>query len=315
MDIASLINSQLSKITPIIEGFLTIGVTSEELQSHIKYFLPLAPKVLTKFPPDYNYPETISMFCFPKGAKTIKPNSNETENECFNFILTDENGSQVYCAAMIIYEHPINESDYLNTFKTENREHTDEKINSLIEEEDYSMLTPKSTFAARRSKSLLRPLKRGSIDSGNSKILIRERRSTQSILAPKCILLLSKYPFFEALKKILLAIHSLLRTHLSLPIESYLVHLFLLLPLPPRGCIEVAYQLQNSVILFKVPPVNQLPLYDCNMSYLFKSLSIPVILQIFTRLLIEDNVVFLSSSIDKLFSCSYTLTSLLYPFK
>ena len=102
---------------------------------------------------------------------------------------------------------------------------------------------------------------------------------------------------------------------MSIPIECYIAHLFLLLPLPPRGCVEVVYQILNSVISVKIPPVNQLPFYDSNMSHLFQSLSISVVLTVFMNLLLEDNVVFLSSSTDKLCSCSYSLLSLLYPFK
>lgn len=312
MEITSRINSHLSTVNPVLEGFITIGVTSQDLNAHLNYEEPLTPKVLSRFPPDYKYPETLPIFCFPTGYKAIKTSPEELESETFNFILTDETGSQLYCAAMIIYESAGSEKEQSTVFQTQVN---DIIIPSKDSAEDSNKLAPSLESHVRRSQSFSKITTHKSPNTPQARQTSFKFFSKEAWLVPKCLLMITKYPFLETLKKLLTALFKLIRTHLTIPIESYIAHLFMLLPMPPRGCIEVVYQMLGSVVLLKVPPVNQLPLYDSNMTVLFQTLSVPMLLKVFTHLLLEENVVFLSSSNDKLFCCSYTLLSLLYPFK
>ena len=153
MDIALSLNTQLSKVNPIVEGFVTIGITADNIDSHINYKEPLNPKVLTKFPPDFKPPETISMFCFPEGVKLVKSHS-EVESKLFNFILTDENGGQIFCAAMIIFECPGNDKKQAKIFRN-TRPTIETKIGNTSQE-DICLLTPQSVEQNRRSKSVVR---------------------------------------------------------------------------------------------------------------------------------------------------------------
>ena len=239
--------------------------------------------------------------------------SEEVGSELFNFILTDEDGNQVYCAAMIIYEYPGSEKEQSKMFRTQTRD-LEDLYSSKVCSEDSSLLSPPETQHVRRSRSMAKSRGSKDMDQASHRQTFRFI-SSEGWLVPKCLLLMSKYPFLETLKKLLVGIYKLTRTSINIPMECYILHLFLLLPLPPKGCVEVVYQILNTVVLFKVPPVNQLPLYDSNMSTLFQALPLPTLLAVFTHLLLEDNVVFLSTSTDKLFCCSYTLLSLLYPFK
>jgi DENN (AEX-3) domain/uDENN domain len=310
MDITASIKNQLSKVTPLVEAFLIIGISPETLHSHLSHNEDLQPKILAKFPPDYKAPETLPLFCFPSGASLVKSKS-EVGTETFNFILTNENGEQIFCAAMVIYEIPGTDKTQARIFRTEG------KNLQLIKHTQEEVIQPSqlSDIQSRRSRSFAKPLQHQIYHSPAQKDEDFQFISSDSFLVPKCLLLISKYPFQNTLKKILVSIFKLTRTHLTVPIECYITHLFLLVPLPPRGCTEIVYQILSSAIIIKVPPVNQLPLYDSNMSLLFNCLSIPTLMTVFTQLLIENNVIFLSSSKEKLCSCSYTLLSLLYPFK
>lgn len=313
MSIYSQLEQALKKENPIVEAFLTVGLTSEDLHLHLCSNVEASPLILSKFPPNYKVPETLPMFCFPWGMKLIK-GPQETLSESFNFILYEETGTSLYCAAMIIYEAAGSSKSQASIFRTETRDIIDVNL-TKNSQEDYSLLDNKKEFLTnKRSRS------------SNKKDRSRKTRDTEvkmdfqyfstgQVMVPKCLVLVSKYPFFETLKKILMGIYKLTRTRLDIPIECYICHLFLRVPLPPKGIVEVVYQILSSIILIKIPPTNQLPLFDSNLTILFQSLPIGTILTIFQNILFEENVIFLSTSNDKLCSVSYSFLSLLYPFK
>ena len=313
MSIHSQLTEALQKENPVVEAFLTVGLTSEDLNLHLSNKIEASPLVLSRFPPDYKVPETLPMFCFPWGMKLIK-GPQETVSESFNFILYEETGKSLYCAAMMIYESAGSSKSQASIFRTETRDIIDVNM-TKNSQEDYNLLDKQAYFTVnKRSRS------------SNKKNRSRKTRdtdikqdfqyfSTGQVMVPKCLVLVSRYPFLETLKKILTGIYKLTRTKLDLPIECYIAHLFLKVPLPPKGVVEVVYQICSSIILIKIPPSNQLPLFDSNLTVLFESLPIPTILNIFLNLLLEENVIFLSTSNDKLSAVSYCFLSLLYPFK
>lgn len=315
MDFSTVIREKLSKVNTIVEGFMTVGITAEDIQEHSEHKISLMPKVLSKFPPDFKTPDTLPMFCFPWGIKVIRSNS-ETTSENFNFILTDENGVQLYCAAMMVFESPGSTKQQAKILQTEASNLIDSKFLTKSKE-DTSLLSPNQNSShnyrsqsASKAKKHKRTISKKPSNEASFRFLSNEYN-----LVPKCLVLLSKYPFLETMKKILVGIFKLTRTKLVLPIECYILHLFLLVPLPPRGCIEVVYQVINTVISIKIPPVNRLPLFDCNMTHLFHSLSIATLLSVFTHMLLEESVIFLSSSTEKLAACSFVMINLLYPFR
>jgi hypothetical protein len=312
MSIQSEITKALETLNPLVEGFLSIGFSLEDVQSYQSSHQPISPSVLSFFPPGLKYPESIPMFAFPWGLK-IQRSAQETLGESFNFSVLNNQGQELFCAALMIHQS-VGSLKPQTLFRTVTREKIDPSLyltNSpeidLLESQGHSEGNRRSRSAYKKNRSR----KTKEIYTNDE---IKQLCPGQAIV-PKCLVLMSKYPFFEVLKKILMGIFHLMRRKIDLPFECYLNHLFLNVPLPPKGSIEVVYQIMDQMILIKVPPPNMLPLFDCNLTYLFKSLQVSVILKVFGHVLMEESVVFLSNCNDKLTAVIYSVLSLLYPFK
>lgn len=134
-------------------------------------------------------------------------------------------------------------------------------------------------------------------------------------IVPKALVFVSRSPFFEVFKKILLMLYKMGSDGTKVPLECIISHLVLSIPQPPRGEVELMYHLNNQYFKFAFPPHNNLPLLDINLGVLFHRLDLENIMGVFLHLSLERSVVFLSTSEDYLTSCSYSLLSLLFPFR
>lgn len=89
----------------IVEYFLTIGVTTSNLQDFVNEKSALNPSVLSQFPPfnreETQIPEIIPIFCFPWGVKLSK---TQHDPEVSYIMLTDESGNKLYCTSLKIWE-------------------------------------------------------------------------------------------------------------------------------------------------------------------------------------------------------------------
>ena len=136
----------------------------------------------------------------------------------------------------------------------------------------------------------------------------------ESFYIPKCLVIISRLAFFETFDKILSKLYSLCYQKSFIPMEWYICHLAISIPTPPRGHLTVEYSIDSFKCNFQLPPCNKLPLLDINLGHLFSSLSLENILKVFTALILENSVVFLSNDQHKLSACSYSFLSLLFPF-
>lgn len=138
--------------------------------------------------------------------------------------------------------------------------------------------------------------------------------SPSGILVPKCLVLISRVPFFDIFKRILSELYKLSTKSLDIPVECYIAHLILQVPLPPKGQLEVLYHLDTNIFRFSLPAVNSLPLLDINLGTLFSCLDLDNIIRIFKYVCLEHSIVFISANEDRLLTCSYGILSLIFPF-
>lgn len=139
---------------------------------------------------------------------------------------------------------------------------------------------------------------------------------------PRCLCLISQWPFVESFRKFLCHIYRLSLTPSSIPIERFICNFIDDVPVPPSGKVEVSYLVpgggkgEDSSFIFKRPPVNQPNAWNSlPMKSLFECLSVRNILATFSAVLTERTVVFISSQNHLMASAAETITSLMYPLQ
>jgi hypothetical protein len=170
------------------------------------------------------------------------------------------------------------------------------------------------------------------IDSSESSDISSSALSHLKLYVPKCLCLLSHWPFVSSFKKYLCHLYRLSLTPCRIPIERYICNflgwkffpspiLKLIycmcvddVPAPPPGLVEVSYFIGTECVIFKRPPSNEPNAWSTMpMTPLFECLSPENIIALFSLLLAERQIVLLSSQYSLLTSCSECMLSLLYP--
>lgn len=98
----------------------------------------------------------------------------------------------------------------------------------------------------------------------------------------KTICLISRYPFWSAFRRFLSHLHVLSGSSSDLPLERYISHLLLTVPVPKPGgqCILVPLPAIASPMVLALPPLKDLPLLDLSFRRLFSCLDVPTVVTI-----------------------------------
>lgn len=134
--------------------------------------------------------------------------------------------------------------------------------------------------------------------------------------APKCICIVSVYPFFIEFSKILKTIYKFSRsTKVKKPIEKIIENLVIEVPVPPRGCYSVEYTLFNEKYILTQSQMNKLPFLSIEFEKIFINFKIDQILEIYKNILLETRIIFFSQDLSNLTPIIQGFLALIYPFK
>ena len=217
----------------------------------------------------------------------------------YNFILTNDDGSYLYCSSVKTYM-PISEGSA--TFSKGKTRRLSIKNSDPLDLPSFDI----SYYLTGRNRD-------NTINNDFS--AGKSPRDSESLFIPKTIVLVSKAGFLDSMQNLLRELVKLSSNPLLFPIECYVAHLVLQVPYPPREAHKISYSLGAKTFNFSFPEANQLPLLDSNLGTLFSCLNIKNILILFRHISTEQSVVFLSSNENHLMTCSFTLLSLLFPLK
>jgi len=144
-----------------------------------------------------------------------------------------------------------------------------------------------------------------------------ESTSTYDVFLPKCVVLLSTYPFLMAFREYLTQLNRLSKIgEMTLPIERYITNICLEIPAPPPGSFEVQTTILDSIIKIWSPPHNQpIAWVSLPFSHLFQCLDIDNIILVWHCLVLERQVLLTSTQLSILTTCSEILLSLLFPMR
>jgi len=113
----------------------------------------------------------------------------------------------------------------------------------------------------------------------------------------KTICLTSRYPFWTAFRRFLAHLHLLSASSSELPVERYISHLLLTVPIPKPGgqCILLPLPALSGPMVLTMPPTKDLPLLDLSFKTLFSCLDVPTVVTIVLALLALERKVSVSS--------------------
>ncbi|KAL3923848.1 MAG: hypothetical protein SGILL_001407, partial [Bacillariaceae sp.] len=137
------------------------------------------------------------------------------------------------------------------------------------------------------------------------------------VFLPKCVVLLSTYPYLMAFREYLTQLNQLSKNgEMTLPIERYITNICLEIPAPPPGSFEVQTTILDSIVKIWSPPHNQpIAWVSLPFSHLFECLDVDNIILVWHCLVLERQVLLTSTQLSILTTCSEILLSMLFPMR
>ena len=141
-------------------------------------------------------------------------------------------------------------------------------------------------------------------------------KRTIEVFLPKCLVLLSSYPYLIAFREFLTQLNRLSKLGMPLPLERYITNFCSELPAPPPGSFEVQTTILDSVIKIWSPPHN-LPIAWVSLPFstLFECLDIDNIVLVWHCMVLERQVLITSTQLSLLTTSLEILLSLLFPMR
>ena len=141
-------------------------------------------------------------------------------------------------------------------------------------------------------------------------------KNYQKYFIPKCICLISLYPFVIELTKIIKSIYEYSqKENLEIPLEEIINNLILEVPVPPRGLYTIEYSLFDKTLLLQNYQMNNLFFATIEFNKLFMIFNAEQVLNIFQYLMLETKIIFFSTKIEFLTPIIFSTLMLLFPFK
>lgn len=144
-----------------------------------------------------------------------------------------------------------------------------------------------------------------------------EEVTIHDVFLPKCVVLLSTYPYLMAFREYLTQLHRMCKLgDMTYPLERAIVNICAEIPAPPPGSFEVQTTILDSVIKIWSPPHNQpIAWVSLPFSHLFECLDIDNIILVWHCLVLERQVLLTSTQMSILTTCSEIFLSLIFPMK
>ena len=332
----------------LVDYFLVTGITPINCENRLIYdyknpnFIQnfkekLKPNIISKFPGFDNAIDTIDEeivnFCFPDGFEPILSNAKSIEKKFFSVILDNNLFSaehpQKYLTCLLFYEKA---SQYKKLrYSMEGRsfdkdpdcmEDEDElnKIRTLGESIKPSMLDS-STLST--TSIISNPLPRDKDEKYKSMLLsqrkhsmaVGEVSSLKNVFIPKCICLVSIYPFIKLYQKMLDIIYEYISQNREIPIEKIITNLIIEVPVPPKGLYSIVYTLIDKDFNLENNENNKIQLAEISMKKFNSMITFKDKLEALKHILLGSKLLIFSRDLNKICECELALLHLLFPFK
>ncbi|XP_060079678.1 DENN domain-containing protein 5B-like [Ylistrum balloti] len=244
--------------------------------------------------------DAVGMLSLPKGL-AFRTQRDSHRPKFHSFIITKEDGSRNFGSAFTYYE-----------------EVNDKKISAAMEtlQHMYQAEVASCSMDSGRSSRDASPRpgrdRQQTSPRDSARVYDPEK---DKLFVTKTICLIMQMPFVRAsrqfLKQLYEAVSKPSDTHL--PLESYIYNILYEVPLPPPGRSLKFYGVEMPIFCQR-PSVSELPLFDFSLWDLFRSLDVRDIIQLFTSVLLEHQILIYSSDYQRLMLVAECMNALIFPF-
>ncbi|XP_073079471.1 DENN domain-containing protein 5B isoform X5 [Manis javanica] len=264
-------------------------------------------KVLTHYPQNIEWnpfdQDAVNMLCMPKGL-SFRTQTDSREPQFHSFIITREDGSRTYGFVLTFYEE-VTSKQICTAMQTLYQMHNAERYSNACASSSCSMDSLASSIDEGDATSLLKLQRYNSYDINRDTLYVS-----------KSICLITPLPFMQACKKFLTQLYQAVSSQQPppLPLESYIHNILYEVPLPPPGRSLKFYGVYEPVICQRPGP-NELPLSDYPLREAFELLGLENLVQVFTCVLLEMQILLYSQDYQRLMTVAEGITTLLFPFQ
>ncbi|XP_069759246.1 DENN domain-containing protein 5B isoform X4 [Narcine bancroftii] len=264
-------------------------------------------RVLAHYPQNVEYnpfdQDAVNMLCMPKGL-SFKTQAENRDPQFHSFLITREDGSRTYGFVLTFYEE-VTCKQICSAMQTLYQMHNVEQYSSVYASSSCSMDSLASSIDEGDSTSLAKMQRYNSYDI-----------SRDTLYVSKCICLITPLPFVQACRKFLQQLHKAVSSRQTppLPLESYIHNILYEVPLPPPGR-SLKFSGVYGPIICQRPGPNELPLFDFPLREAFELLGLENLVQLFTCVLLEMQILLYSQDYQRLMTVAEGITALLFPFQ
>ncbi|XP_077196030.1 DENN domain-containing protein 5B isoform X5 [Paroedura picta] len=243
------------------------------------------------------------MLCMPKGL-SFRTQTDNRDPQFHSFIITREDGSRTYGFVLTFYEE-VTSKQICTAMQTLYQMHNAEQCSSVCASSSCSMDSLASSLDEGDSTSLAKMQRYNSYDINRDTLYVS-----------KSICLIAPLPFMQACKKFLIQLYKAVTSQQPppLPLESYIHNILYEVPLPPPGRSLKLYGVYEPIVCQRPGP-NELPLFDYPLREAFELLGLENLIQVFTCVLLEMQILLYSQDYQRLMTVAEGITTLLFPFQ
>ncbi|XP_077196028.1 DENN domain-containing protein 5B isoform X3 [Paroedura picta] len=264
-------------------------------------------KVLAHYPQNIEWnpfdQDAVNMLCMPKGL-SFRTQTDNRDPQFHSFIITREDGSRTYGFVLTFYEE-VTSKQICTAMQTLYQMHNAEQCSSVCASSSCSMDSLASSLDEGDSTSLAKMQRYNSYDINRDTLYVS-----------KSICLIAPLPFMQACKKFLIQLYKAVTSQQPppLPLESYIHNILYEVPLPPPGRSLKLYGVYEPIVCQRPGP-NELPLFDYPLREAFELLGLENLIQVFTCVLLEMQILLYSQDYQRLMTVAEGITTLLFPFQ
>ncbi|XP_050491008.1 DENN domain-containing protein 5B isoform X5 [Bombus huntii] len=257
----------------------------------------------------------VCMLCLPSGLR-FRTQKHSVEPTFHSFVLTKEDGHRTYGFSLVFYEECRNRK-ICAAMQTLQAMH----ITELSSGQNGTPPTARKGQDGHNTRSLPRHFKLSAHSPGAA--LGYYDSTKDKLLVTKSISLLCQQPYLHAAKTFLTNLYKCVPRHPGpgLSLESYVYNLLYNVPVPLPGK-SLKFFIPNDepakspleLVIHQPTPSQELQMLDYPLKDIFAWLGADCVIQLFTCVLLENQVLLRSSDFHKLMVVSECITALLFPF-
>lgn len=139
--------------------------------------------------------------------------------------------------------------------------------------------------------------------------------ASHTMYAPKCLVLISRHTFHEALRNCLTVIYTAFVENKDVSLEILIGNLLSTIDVPSLGGQQLKFSLgAGDRQVLQTPRHRSVPVTGISVYQLFEQLGIHNVITLFCAVVTEHKILFLSRSYSLLNDACHALTALMYPF-